>query len=118
MTITEATTLSPIAQLNDRFRQGDHSVDHSLGHLRVTSGFNALLREDQKELLRLVQAFDQFTEDNDPCGEHDFGSIQLKGEKYFFKIDYYSPDLESGSNDPSDPTQTRRVMTIMHSSEY
>jgi hypothetical protein len=26
---------------------------------------------------------------NDPYGEHDFGSFELAGEKFFWKIDYY-----------------------------
>jgi hypothetical protein len=47
-----------------------------------------------------VRGFDAFTEDNDPHGEHDFGSFCLAGERLFWKIDYYSKDLRSGSEDP------------------
>ena len=36
----------------------------------------------------MVSHFDAFTPDNDPYGEHDFGSIDLDGEKLFWKIDY------------------------------
>ena len=52
-----------------------------------------------------VQSFSNFTKDNDPHGEHDFGSFEVEGETYFFKIDYYALDMEGGSEDPADPEQ-------------
>jgi hypothetical protein len=106
--------LATIAQLNDRFRQGDHS----LGRIVTTPAVNGLTSEDQQELFRLVRTFNDFTPGNDPHGEHDFGRIEFQGENFFWKIDYYSPDLKSGSDNPSDPLFTTRVMTLMHSSEY
>jgi Protein of unknown function (DUF3768) len=112
--MTETATASKIAQLNDRFRKGDRK----LGIERTTEMVEALSSEQQQELFRLVRTFDQFTEENDPHEEHDFAIVELDAENYFFKIDYYAPDMEHGSEDPSDPTVTRRVMTIMHSSEY
>jgi len=36
----------------------------------------------------------------------------------FFKIDYYDKTLEWGSEDPSDPEKTTRVMILMLASEY
>ena len=36
---------------------------------------------------------------------------------YFFKIDYYVPDLSGGAEDPALP-ETARVLTIMHADEY
>jgi type I restriction enzyme, R subunit len=74
---------------------------------------------DQREkLFDRVRNFNEFTEDNDPHGEHDFGAIELDGEMYFWKFDYFDPSMEYGSDDPSDPTKTTRVLTIMHRSEY
>jgi len=43
------------------------------------------------------------TSDNDPHGEHDFGSFELAGNKFFWKIDYYDRRLKWGSEDPADP---------------
>ena len=46
--------------------------------------------------------FKAFTADNDPCGEHDFGAFDHQGQRIFWKIDYYAPDMEHGSEDPAD----------------
>ncbi|HEX8167177.1 MAG TPA: DUF3768 domain-containing protein [Beijerinckiaceae bacterium] len=68
--------------------------------------------------LERVRTFEDFGLDNDPHGEHDFGSFQLEGETFFFKIDYYDRDLRFGSEDPGDPDKTTRVLTIMLAEEY
>ena len=65
-----------------------------------------------------VTRFDRFTDDNDPYGEHDFGSFELVGRTFFFKIDTYDPNMEFGSEDPSDPTKTTRVLTLMLAEDY
>jgi Protein of unknown function (DUF3768) len=107
-------TASSIADLNDRFRKGDSSLGKTVG-----SEIFSNLNPDQKlALVRLVMAFDVFNEGNDPYGEHDFGSVEFEGDKYYFKIDYYDLSYEYGSEAPSDPAVTRRLMTIMHSLEY
>ena len=50
--------------------------------------------------------------------DHDFVSVEHEGTTYFGKIDYYDKDMQSGSEDPSDPSQTVRVLTIMRADEY
>lgn len=106
--------MTTIAELNDRFRKGDMS----LGQYIMTAGVQALAPEKQVQLIRLVRDFDQFTPDNDPYEEHDLGKVTLDGEEYFWKIDYYDPTLTRHSDDPASPNATRRILTLMHTSEY
>ena len=83
-----------------------------------TQGIDALPIEDQLVILANIRDFDDFNEDNDPHGEHDFGSLDHHGQKIFWKIDYYAPDMMHGSENPADPAQTVRVLTIMLANEY
>ena len=62
--------------------------------------------------------FNTFTEANDPYSEHDFGAVEMDGERYFFKIDYYDLAMEMGSEAAADPSLTRRVLTILRADEY
>ena len=84
----------------------------------MTAGVNELPDMVKAEALCAVAAFNSFTKDNDPHGEHDFGSVEVCGRTLFWKIEYYDPDLQYGSEDPADPAQTTRVMTVMLASEY
>jgi hypothetical protein len=60
----------------------------------------------------------QFNAECDPHGEHEFVSVVHDGTTCFAKIDNYDPGMEHASEDPSDPSQTARVMTIMRADEY
>lgn len=106
-------TSQQIAKLNDTFRK-----TFSAGQVMVTAGVQALSPEQQQEVFQAVQAFNIFTEDNDPYGEHDFGAFPLHDERFNWKIDYYDPSMQRGSKNPADPQQTKRVLTIMLADEY
>ena len=67
---------------------------------------------------KLLATFDDFCQANDPHGEHDFGSFEAEGHTIFFKIEYYDRAMSFGSPDPSDPSVTTRVITIMLAEEY
>lgn len=88
------------------------------GRLVQTAGITALPPAAQSAIREQVERFTNFTPDNDPYGEHDFGALDYNGDRVFWKIDYYDPSYTYGSEDPSDPAQTRRVLTIMLASEY
>ena len=104
-----------IRELNDNFRK---TLDPTLGRVMLTAGVDALPSDVRAMTMRKVATFDAFSGDNDPHGEHDFGSFDLAGQKFFWKIDYYSLDLQGGSEDPSDPVVTMRVLTLMLAMEY
>lgn len=110
MTTTDTNT---IRILNDVLRQ-----TFITGRVMLTSGIQSLPAQDRQAVILKVQTFDAFTPDNDPHGEHDFGNFVHKGTKFFWKIDYYAPDMEHGSEDPTDPAKTVRVLTIMRADEY
>lgn len=110
-----AATGNPIAFANDVFRR----ISGSRKDWHTTPGVMALGSAFLMRAVAAVIAFDAFTPDNDPYGEHDFGSLTLDGHKLFWKIDYYDRnDMTCGSEDPADPTVTHRVLTIMLASEY
>ncbi|WP_027556533.1 DUF3768 domain-containing protein [Bradyrhizobium sp. Cp5.3] len=102
-----------IALLNDAFRR-----TFSGGKVMMTSGVNELPDCVKAEALIQVANFAEFTENNDPYDEHDFGSFDLVGRRFFWKIDYYDKRCEFGSDDPADPKKTTRVLTLMLAQEY
>jgi hypothetical protein len=104
-----------VAALNDELRT---SLDPRAGQVMLTQGITSLGNAFVLAALAEVKAFNLFIEDNDPHGEHDFGSFEIEGHKLFFKIDCYDKDMRYGSEDPSDPSRTARVLTLMLAEEY
>ena len=102
-----------IRELNDAFRKS-----FSGGKVMLTSGVDSLADIAKQALLAKVRTFDGFNADNDPHGEHDLVSVEHDGTLYFGKLDYYAKDMQHGSEDPADPLQTVRVLTIMRADEY
>jgi Protein of unknown function (DUF3768) len=108
-----AEATARIRQLNDTLRS-----TFTGGKVVMTDGVAGLPENEHAQLLERVRSFNEFTNDNDPCGEHDFGSIELARQTFFFKMDYYALDMDGGSEDPADPAKTTRVLTIMRADEY
>lgn len=102
-----------IRKMNDHLRK--YGVG---GQIMVTRGILSLEKPVQAQIVSAVRDFNQFTPDNDPYGEHDFGQVIVCGIKAFWKIDYYDQNLRYGSDDPSNPQITKRVLTIMLAEEY
>jgi hypothetical protein len=102
----ETEQISEIAEVNDAYRRGGFGVT-------ITTGVREL---DVGGLLREVRLFDEFTPDNDPHREHDFGQITWGGEKVFWKMDYYNQAMDAWCH-PLSP-RCRRIITVMLASEY
>jgi Protein of unknown function (DUF3768) len=111
--IVAIKTSDRIRVLNDNFR-----TTFVGGRVVITAGVADLPIDVKAQALIQVQRFSQFSADNDPYEEHDFGSFELSREKFFWKIDYYDALCEFGSEDPADPEKTTRVLTIMLADEY
>ena len=105
--------MASVRELNDAFRTSGEG-----GRIVVTRGVHEKGAGFVAQALERVRTFDAFTRDNDPYGEHDFGSFELDGEKLYWKIDCYNKEMRYGSEDPSDPEQTTRVLTILLAEEY
>ena len=102
-----------IRALNDELRRFGRG-----GRIMVTLGIQSLGVRTVAHILAAVAAFDAFTDDNDPYGEHDCAILPVDGIEVLFKIDYYDRDLLYHSPDPSDPAVTQRIMLVMLATEY
>lgn len=111
-----------IAAQNDAFRRsilGATSVaDAPKGQFVMTRGVAALGQDAQLAFTRRVASFDAFNADSDPHGWHEMGVIEYDSTTVWFKVDLYDVDYKYGSPEPSDPEQTRRVLTLLLPSEY
>lgn len=122
------TTLqaAEIAAQNDLFRKAlidpvaafEMQAKGIQGQVLVTPGVSGEGAEFQAAALAAVATDTCFTQDNDPYGDHSFGTVTVSGQKLFWKVDLYDADFTYGSERPFDPSVTRRVLTIMCPSEY
>jgi hypothetical protein len=111
--MSDTVDVATIRHLNDQLRSSFAS-----GVLVMTAGVIALGPARQLTILQAVAAFNAFDGNNDPYGEHDFGALEIEGERLCWKIDYCDRSLSAHSPDPADPSVTTRVLTIMLAEEY
>ncbi|MCJ2063318.1 DUF3768 domain-containing protein [Methylobacterium sp. J-088] len=111
--VTTAGHAARVRAQNDAFRSS-----FAGGQVVETPGVVELPEADRIALLLAVRCFNSFDADNDPHGEHDFGAVEVRGQRFFWKIDAYDRALLGHSPDPTDPAVTTRVLTIMRADEY
>ena len=113
-----------VAAHNDAFRKlaclGETPSEPVQGRMHLTSSL--AMAEDglALEAVQAVGAFEIFEPENDPSGWHDFGAVDIRGEKIFWKIDLYEADSDFryGAKTPDNPATTMRVLTIMMASDW
>jgi len=103
--------MQSIVDINDELRTKLPNLPRP-HRMVMTEGVRSLPALDKWELLRRIREFDDFTEGNDPYGEHDCVFVEMGGRNYMSKIDYYDDSFESHKENGN------RVFTIMNASEY
>ena len=118
----QSQTRSVITQHNDMFRTSFGKCEGLKGQIVQTQGVAALGPIAGMIIAAKIMQYDSFTEDNDPYGEHDFGSVIIHegGDPItiWWKIDLYDANYEHGAEDPEDTERTARLMTILLPSEH
>lgn len=102
---------------NDAFRKAVFMGPQPDGKALMTPAVENLAEKTKALLFFEIITFDDFTEDNDPHGEHDFGCIERDGiPKVYWKIDYYEDaTMVYGTEDP---LNAYRVLIVMLAEEY
>ena len=72
------------------------------------------------EAVKATGMFETFEPENDPEGWHDFGTVEIRDETVFWKIDLYEADSDFryGAETPDNPATTMRVLTIMMARDW
>lgn len=118
-----ATYRERVAVLNDQMRAqldgpAPNIVVMTSGILALVDSSPATAAAKQQALMAIVADYSDFSEDNNPYGERDFGVFEWQGTRCYWKIDYYDRERDWGSPDPADPAVTCRVLTILRADEY
>lgn len=103
-----------IAALNDLLRTG---ANPALGRLAHHARHSEPDPVAQFAVMQKVRSFADFSDDNNPHGERDFGAIDLT-RRVFWKIGITTGRLTAAAKIPADPFMTRRVLTLMLAHEY
>lgn len=94
---------SRIRELNDAFR-----ITGRGGVVLMTEGIAGLGGSLVARIFKAVSEFNQFSEENDPWGEHDCALLTVDGIRILWKIDYYDRERRFHSPDASNPKVTGR----------
>ncbi|WP_282063647.1 DUF3768 domain-containing protein [Roseobacter litoralis] len=120
----EGPDITAIAAQNDAFRKlaclGIAPDQPIAGNMHVTRSLAEAEDGLMAEAVKATGEFDVFEPENDPDGCHDFGAVDIRGQKVFWKIDLYEADSDfrCGAETPDNPATTLCVLTIMMASDW
>jgi len=121
---TESPDIAAIAAQNDAFRKlaclGTPPDIAIPGRMHVTRSLMEAEDGFMDEAVKATGEFEVFEPENDPDGCHDFGAVDIRGQKVFWKIDLYEADSDFryGAEIPDNPATTVRVLTIMMATDW
>ena len=121
---TDRPDIAVIAAHNDAFRKlaclGTSQDIAIRGRMHVTRSLAEAEDGFMDEAVKATGEFDVFEPENDPDGCHDFGAVDIRGQKVFWKIDLYEADSDFryGAEIPDNPATTVRVLTIMMATDW
>jgi hypothetical protein len=113
----ESYTSEQLARINDAIRMNlcklrcNVPVEGVYGQLVFTRNAIEMLGDNITVLIQAVGSFNDFNEDNNPYKEHDFGKIELFGQVWFWKFDYYDKKLQYFGHHT-------HVLTVMLAEDY
>jgi len=97
---TEGPDIAAIAAQNDAFRKlaclGIAPDQPIAGRMHVTRSLAEAEDGFMAEAVKAAGEFDVFEPENDPDGCHDFGAVDIRGQKVFWKIDGVDAPSHSG----------------------
>lgn len=120
----EGPDIAAIAVQNDAFRKlaclGIAPDQPIAGRMHVTRSLAEAEGGFMAEAVKATGEFDVFEPESDSDGCHDFGAVDIGGEKVYWKIDLYEADSDFryGAEAPDNPATTVRVLTIMMASDW
>ena len=104
-----------IRELNIAFWRNPHVN----GKLLMTRSIAERGVHFQLKCIHALHTYTGWNPDNDPHHEADMCVLDIDGEKVWAKLDCYDKhDQNYGSEDPTDPTKTLRVGTLLFPHEY
>ena len=79
--------INPLAIENDKIR-----TTLSGGEIYLTRTVES--HANRASILNAVKSFNSFSAGNDPYQEHDFGTVEVDGETFYFKFEYCHRDFQ------------------------
>ena len=112
-TRTDVPRAELIARLNDKLR-----TTGTGGTIMITQNVKRITGFDAATLAAVLANYEEFGPSSDPHRERDFGCLTLWRYDLLWKVDYYDSAAQFGSDDPTNPEVTHRVLTVMLASDW